>query len=174
MKKTMILTVTLAALSAFAACGPRAIAYVKADHPKAQGHLTADVALVYATETAPADAQVIAHMSQTERSTDCVNATINAFEKMQKAAVEKGGNALINLKAVWEGGREMSNAQGFWCMKSQSVAMFGPPGLSVWGITWEGDIATVGGVAATPPVATPPAADIGTPTETPVATPPAE
>jgi hypothetical protein len=173
MKRTTILTVTLAALFAFAACGPRAIAYVRADHPKAQGHLTADVALVYATETAPADAQVIEHMSQTERSTDCVNATINALEKMQKAAVEKGGNALINLKAVWEGGA-MSNAQGFWCEQSKAVAVFGPPGLSVWGITWEGDIAKTGGVEATPPAATPPTDLTGTPTETPAATPPSE
>jgi len=174
MKRTTILTVTLAALFVFAACGPRAIPYVKVDHPKAQGILTADVALVYATETAPADAQVIEHMSQTERSTNCENATINALEKMQKAAVEKGGNALINLKAVWEGGRVMSNAQGFWCMQSKSVAMFGPPGLSVWGITWEGDIAKTGGVEATPPAATPPTDITGTPTETPAATPPAE
>jgi hypothetical protein len=155
MKRTTILTISLAALFALAACGPRAIPYVRVDHPKAQGHLTADVALVYATETTPADAQVIEHMSQTERSTNCENAT-------------------INLKAVWEGGREMSNAQGFWCMQSKSVAMFGPPGLSVWGITWEGDIAKTGGVEATPPAATPPTDITGTPTETPAATPPTE
>lgn len=173
MRQTTILTVTLAALLAFAACGPRAIPYVRVDHPKAQGHLTEVVTLVYATETAPADAQVIEHIAQTERSTECVNATINALEKMQKAAIEKGGNALINLKAVWEGGA-MSNAEGFWCEQSKSVAIFGPPGLSVWGITWEGDIARTGGVEATPPAATPPTDVGGTPAETPEATPPSE
>jgi hypothetical protein len=127
------------------ACGPRAIAYVGVDHPKAEGHLTADVALHY--RSAPPDAQLIEHVSQTERSANCENATINALEKMQATAAGKGGNALVNLKAVWEG-KDVSNEQGFWCVQSKGLAMVSP--VAVYGITWEGDIATVGAPVAEP------------------------
>jgi len=146
--RTTALT-ALAAAGMLAACGPKPIAFVGVDHPKATGLLTPDVALHYAKDPAPEGASVIEHLSQTERSTNCENATINALEKMQKAAVEKGGNALVNLKAVWEGA-EVSNTEGFWCVKSKGMAMVAGPFVSMYGITWEGDVATIG--AAAPPV----------------------
>jgi hypothetical protein len=171
MRRTTIMVVFVAvASSALAACGPYAIPYVTINHPKAPGHISGDVALYYAVQPAPAGAQVIEHITQTERSTDCENATINALEKMQNAAKGKGGDALINLKAVWEGKTPTSNEKGFWCVKSQAVAMFGPPGLSVYGVTWEGDIATLGGAPPAPAeevTPTPPASE-------PTPTPPAE
>jgi len=156
-RKTVLLVTALTVAAVFAACGPRAIAYVKIDHPKAQGILTDKVALHYAAETAPEGMEVLEHISQTERSTNCENATINALEKMQAAAIEKGGDALINLQAVWENKALTSNEQGFWCVQSKTAAMFGPPGLRVYGIRWEGDIArTAGAEAAHQPVPQPP------------------
>jgi hypothetical protein len=165
-RKTNLIIFLAVVSSALAACGPSAIPYVTVNHPKAPGHISSDVALYYAVQPAPAGAQVIEHITQTERSTNCENATINALEKMQNAAKGKGGNALINLKAVWEGKNPTSNEQGFWCVESAAVAVFGPPGLSVYGVTWEGDIATVGGAAPEPAAGvtpTPPATDV-TPT----------
>ena len=144
--KMLINTISLTSfLTLFVACGPKPIAYVRIDTPKAQGHLFQDVALYYATEQQPEGAQIIEHIKVTKRSTNCQNATINALEEMQKRAKEKGGNALINLKAVWEGKKPTSNEKGFWCVKSKSVAMLAGPYVSMYGITWEGDIAVVGG-----------------------------
>lgn len=157
MRKTMLLVMVFTVATVFAACGPRAIPYIKVDHPKAQGILTDKVALHYATETAPEGMEVIEHLSQTERSTNCENATINALEKMQAAAIEKGGDTLINLKAVWENKALTSNEQGFWCVQSKTAAMYGPPGLQVHGIRWEGDIArTAGAEVAEKPIPQPP------------------
>ena len=154
MMKLLPLVVVTGMLAA--ACGPRAIPYVGVEHPSAAGHLSSDVELHY--NAAPEGAAIIEHLSQTERSHNCENATINALEKMQAAARASGGNALVNLTAVWEGA-SVSNAEGFWCVQSKGMAMVSP--VPMYGITWEGDIAAVGGVPAPTPVepaAPPPAA----------------
>jgi len=138
-------------------------AYVKIDHPKAAAHLNKDITLHYAVEPAIEGATVIEHITVTEHSTDCENATINALEKMQKMVVEKGGNALINLKNLKENKKDpLSNEKGWWCHKSEGMAMLTSV-VSLYDVTWDGDIATIGAPAPAPAPEAAPAATADAP-----------
>jgi hypothetical protein len=101
-EKTFFTAVLAAAVCACAVGGPKTTQYLRADHPAAKGRLVDKVSLHYAAEKAPGDAEVIGHAAETGRGASCEDAAVDALEKMQKEALEKGGNALVALKATWK------------------------------------------------------------------------
>jgi hypothetical protein len=140
LRKIHVSTVMTMALCACAVGGQKTTPFIKADHPGAKGHLSDQVSLSYAAEPGPGNAEVIEHIAVDGRGSSCENAAIDALGKMQKDALQKGGNALVNLKAA-AGGKPASGEKGFWCVQ--------PKGTEEWGVTWEGDIARTGGAAVT-------------------------
>jgi hypothetical protein len=136
------LIIILSAAAALAACGPKPIAFITIEHPKAGGILLDDVALHYAHEGEAKGAQVLGHLKKTAYDTQCEQAAMAALVQMQKAAREKGGNAVINLKPLPVGKEPVSNDQGFWCERKSSMEEgAGDVTIKVWETTWEGDVA---------------------------------
>jgi len=128
----------------FMACGPKPIAYITIDHPKAEEILIEDVGLFYAHQPAPKGAKVIEHLKEAAFDTDCAQAAMIALVQMQKTARQKGGNALINLKSIPGDEGPTSNDEGFWCIRKSSLEEgAGSLTTKVWEITWEGDIARI-------------------------------
>lgn len=143
MKRTSIIII-LSAAAALAACGPKPIAFIKVDHPGGGGILLDDIALHYAHEAEPKGAQVIAHLKETAFNTQCEQAAMAALVQMQKAARDKGGNAVINLKTTSKGKEPVSNDLGFWCTRKSSMEEgAGDVTIKVWETTWEGDVARI-------------------------------
>jgi hypothetical protein len=128
------------------ACGTRPIAYPKAGESKASEQLIGDVELFYAGKKAPEGADILDHIKEKATHTDCETAAVMAIVKMQKEARFMGGNALVNLKTVKQGGKPSSNAKGFWCSRKGALEEGGGDvTVKVWSITWEGDIAVLQG-----------------------------
>ena len=129
------------ALVFLAACGPKPIGFIKPDHPDASKYIVEGVALYYSHEDRPADAEIIDHITQIQRYTKCETAAIMAIVNMQKTALYKGGNALVNIKTVGEGKDSSSNEKGFWCKRSKAYEVGKDFTTKVWEITWEADVA---------------------------------
>jgi hypothetical protein len=140
MNEKMLLTAVLAAAAcACAVGGPKTTLYIRADHPAAKGRLVDEVSLHYAVETTPGEAEIIGHVAETGRGASCEDAAVDALEKMQKEALEKGGNALVALKATWKD-KPAGDEKGFRCSQVKDES-----GSPLWAVTWEGDIARLGG-----------------------------
>jgi len=144
MKRTSLVIIILSAAAAAAACGPKPIAFIKLDHPKGAGVLLDSISLHYAHEAEPKGAQVIEHIKETAFNTQCEQAAMAALVQMQKAARDKGGNALINLATTSKGKEPVSSDQGFWCTRKSSMEEgAGDVTVKVWETTWEGDVARI-------------------------------
>jgi hypothetical protein len=140
--KTTSLIIIFTALAALAACGPKPIAFITIDHPKAGGVLLDDVALYYDHEAEPKGAQVLGHLKETAYDTQCEQAAMAVLVQMQKAARAKGGNAVIHLKPKAKGKEPVSSDLGFWCERKSSMEEgAGDVTIKVWETTWEGDVA---------------------------------
>jgi hypothetical protein len=139
-------------LSCVAACGPKSIDYIKLDHPKAQDYLIEDVELYYEGEKTAENAEVLDHIIINEKSTDCETAAIMALVKMQKKAQFRGGNAVINIKAVSNDDTPADNGKGFWCTRLKSLEEGADFTHKIWEITFEGDIAALGAEAEETPL----------------------
>jgi hypothetical protein len=123
------------------ACGPKPIGYIKINSPGTEGALVETVELYYSHEKAPMGAQVIEHVKETARNTDCRQAALIVLVQMQKKALKKGGNALIDLKVVPAGKEAQSSAEGFWCSRSKAFEEGADLTQKIWEISWEGDVA---------------------------------
>jgi hypothetical protein len=138
--KTAILAAAMVTI-ALAACGPKPIAFMKLNSPGTEGTLVENIELYYAHEKAPKNAQVIDHVEDSARNTNCKQAALIVLVRLQKKALGMGGNALINLKVIPKGKEEQSNAEGFWCFRSKALEDGGDLTQKIYEVTWEGDVA---------------------------------
>jgi hypothetical protein len=128
-------------------CGARSLACIRADHPKAKDHFLYDVEVYYAGDEVPEGTEVIEHIQETASHTDCETAAVMAIVKMQKEARSSGGNALVDLKPVIKDEKgKQGEGKGFSCTRRGSLEEgSGDVTLKVGEVTWEGDIASLGG-----------------------------
>lgn len=113
-------------------------------------HLDKGILLHYSGEPEPTVKEFIVSGDKSGRGSSCVNASINVLEAMQADAKKIGANAIINLRASWEGMDRYDEAgPTFDCQ----------PGFggATWGIQWTGDFVIVEGVTAEPTEPPPPA-----------------
>jgi hypothetical protein len=143
MTSRTLATSVIAAGLALAGCGPVVYGFARADSPMAKDRIDPEVALYYEGDKAPSNPKVVDHVTRTETGDNCEIATIKAISFMQGRAKDREGNALVNLKAVWDG-TPTSDATGYWCMEAKTLS--GPAGAigpKLWGVTWEADAAQV-------------------------------
>jgi len=138
--KTAGLAAAAAVAIAFAACGPKPIAYIKINSPGTEGTLVENIELYYSHEKAPKGAQVLEHVKDSARNTNCKQAALIVLVRLQKKALGIGGNALTNLKVVPAGKEDQSNAEGFWCFRSKALEEGADFTQKIWEISWEGDV----------------------------------
>jgi len=143
MKKSFLFV--FAFLSTLLSCGPKPISFLKVGSPGTEGILLEEVKLYYSHEQAPKEIDIIEHITETGRASDCKQAALIAIVKMQKRALQAGANAIVNLKSKTSEKKEkkVKPDEGFLCDRAKSLEEGTDLATKVWEITWEGDMVRI-------------------------------